>query len=348
MSETQRILVAMSGGVDSSTAAWLLLEAGHHVEGAFLSRGDASSEAAAGHARRTAQFLEIPFHVVDASADFDTLIRHFCSEYLSGRTPNPCILCNEQIKFRRLLERADALALDLLATGHYVRSERRGSRWCLRRGADASKDQSYYLSGLSQKHLSRALFVLGGRTKESVRRLAREAALPAADRDESQDACFVPDADYARLVRERMGDRVQPGDIVDTDGNVVGRHEGIIGFTVGQRRGVKVAMGRPVYVVDVDPDTNRVVVGTEEHLLTPGCTCDNVNWVSVPPPAGPVQCSVQVRYRSKPVPATITVAGRYRVHLNFDEPQRAVAPGQAAVFYHDDLVLGGGWITRER
>ena len=348
MGESKRILAAMSGGVDSSTAAWLLQEAGHHVEGAFMTRGDAASQVAAEHARRAAQFLEIPFHVVDASEAFETLIGYFCSEYLRGRTPNPCIVCNEQIKFKRLLAKADALGLEALATGHYVRSERSGGRWCLRRGVEATKDQSYYLSGLSQKHLARAVFVLGDRTKDAVRDLARKIGLPAADTDESQDVCFVPEGDYARLVRERLGARVSAGDIVDTAGKVVGRHEGIIGFTVGQRRGVRVAMGKPVYVVDIDPNENRVVIGAAEELLTESFTCDNVNWVSLAPPAEAITCEVQVRYKSKPVPATVSIGGRYRVHVTFDEPQRAVTPGQAAVFYRDDLLLGGGWITREK
>ena len=263
MSDTQRIVVGLSGGVDSAAAAWLLVEAGHEVAGVFIRRDGSSDVSEHEHAaRRVAQFLEVPFHAVDASGDFETLIGYFCSEYLRGRTPNPCVLCNAQIKFKRLLERADALGFDRVSTGHYVRSTFAGGRWCLRRGVDATKDQSYYLSALSQTHLARAVFPLGDRTKEDVRALAREAGLPAAERDESQDVCFVPGGDYARLVRAREGDRVRAGEIVTTAGEVVGRHDGIIGFTIGQRRGVGVAMGEPVYVVDVDAETNRVTVGT--------------------------------------------------------------------------------------
>ena len=328
MGETRRILVALSGGVDSAVAGWLLKEAGHEVVGVFMSRGaePASHDGISleENAREVARFLDVPLHVVDFSEAFEVLIDYFCSEYLRGRTPNPCVLCNQQIKFARLLAEADKLGLDALATGHYVRSERRDTRWCLRRGVDADKDQSYYLCALSQGNIA------------------------AAQTGESQDICFVRRGEYAKFISERVGTEVKPGDIVDTSGNVVGRHSGIIDFTVGQRRGVGVAMGEPMYVVDVDPRSRRVVIGPADDLLVGEFVAENVNWVSIGPPKQPLRCTVQIRYRSKPVPATVTVTGRFRVHVKFDQPQRAVTPGQAAVLYDDDLLLGGGWITREK
>lgn len=348
---TKRILVAMSGGVDSSTAAWLLKEAGHEVAGVFMSRRKTTGEAAevpeAEGARRVAVFLDVPFSVVDVSDAFEVLIDYFCSEYLCGRTPNPCVMCNEQIKFARLLAAADRLGMERLATGHYVRLEHRRGRWCLRRGIDTGKDQSYYLCALSQQHLARAVFPLGERTKDEVRSLAREIGLPAARTEESQDVCFVPDGRYAALVRERAGERVKPGDIVDTSGNVVGRHRGIVDFTIGQRRGVGVAVGKPVYVVDIEPQANRVVVGRRGELEVSGFVVENVNWMGIAPPRKPLTCEVQVRYRSRPVPAAVTNAGHSRVHVTLDGPRPAVTPGQAAVFYDGELLLGGGWITRE-
>jgi tRNA-specific 2-thiouridylase len=351
MSGKKRILVAMSGGVDSSTAAWLLQEAGHELVGVFMSRvatdGKSSETPQARRARRVAEFLEMPFEVVDFSEAFELLVDFFCSEYLRGRTPNPCAVCNRQIKFGLLLEQCDKLGLDCLATGHYVRSERDGSRWGLRRGSDPAKDQSYYLFGLSQDQVARAVFPLGERTKEEVRALATKIGLPSAQTEESQDICFVPEGEYSMLVRERKGSEVRPGEIVDGSGKVVGRHDGIVNFTVGQRRGVGVAMGEPVYVVDIDPRTNRVTVGPGADLLVSDFAVESVNWVGIAPPRQPMHCDVQVRYRSKPFPARVSVAGRFGVHVTCDEPQRAVTPGQAAVLYRDDLLLGGGWITRE-
>jgi len=350
VSGRKRILVAMSGGVDSSTAAWILQEEGHEVVGVFMSRvpthGKDSETPQAARARRVAEFLEMPFEVVDCSEAFELLVDFFCSEYLRGRTPNPCAVCNREIKFGLLLERCARLGFDRLATGHYVRSEREDSRWCLRRGSDRAKDQSYYLFGLSQDQLARAVFPLAERTKEEVRALARKIGLPSAEASESQDICFVPEGEYSRLVRERKGPEIRPGEIVDLSGKVVGRHEGIVDFTVGQRRGVGLAMGEPVYVVEIDPRTNRVVIGCGSDLLVSDFAVESVNWVGIAPPCEPMHCDVQVRYRSKPFPATVSVAGRFGVHVTCDEPQRAVTPGQAAVLYREDLLLGGGWITR--
>ena len=347
LGEKRRILVAMSGGVDSSTTAWRLLEEGHDVAGAFMSRGavgGAPPTEAADGARRVAERLGIPFTVLDLTEDFTLLVDYFCSEYLRGRTPNPCSVCNPQIKFRRLLEEAGRQGREFLATGHYARIERDGGRVKLRRGLDPAKDQSYYLFSLSQAQLSRSMFPLGGMAKPEVRELARKAGLPAAETEESQDICFVPDKDYARLVRERLGPRVSPGEIVDVDGKVVGTHEGIVGFTIGQRRGVRVAMGEPVYVVEIDPAAHRVVVGPAERLLVGEFDAHNFNWLSTPP-EGPFACGVQIRYNSTPKPATVTINGRFSVHVAFDEPQRAVTPGQCAVLYDGDVVLGGGWIS---
>ena len=354
MSDKLRILVAMSGGVDSSVVAWLLREEGHEVAGAFMSRGAAGGQvpggpaATADNARRAAEFLKVPLHVLDLAESFDMLIDYFSSEYLRGRTPNPCAICNPQIKFRKLLELADSLGMDRLATGHYARLESLQGRTRLRRGLDPSRDQSYYLFALPQRFLARSMFPLGERFKTDVRELACQAGLPSAETEDSQDICFVPDGEYPRLVRERLGTRVKPGDIVDVHGKVVGRHEGIVDFTIGQRRGVRVAMGEPVYVIDIDAAANRVVVGPADRLLVGEFTVENVNWIAADAPGQPLRAGVQIRYHSKPQPATITLAGRYSVHVKFDEPQRAVTPGQCAVFYDDDLLLGGGWISRNK
>jgi tRNA-specific 2-thiouridylase len=359
LSDKKRILMAMSGGVDSSTAAWLLRQQGHELVGVFMSRGEpqaGESDSAprqcastqAEKARTVAEFLEIPFRVVDFHGAFELLITYFCAEYLRGRTPNPCVLCNEQVKFGRLMMEAKELELDYLATGHYVRTEFADGRWRIKRGSDPAKDQSYFLFGLTQEQLAEAIFPLGPRTKAEVRALAARAGLPAAEAEESQDVCFVPDRDYAKFVRGRIASPVQPGEIVDRSGKVIGHHEGVVDFTIGQRRGIGIAAGEPLYVIDIDAVANRVVVGGETDLLVDGFFADNVNWVGVDPPHDALRCEVQIRYRHKAVPSTVMVAGRYRVRVQFDEPQRAVTPGQVAVFYEGESLLGGGWITRER
>lgn len=350
-----RVVVAMSGGLDSSTAAYLLRREGYEVIGLFMRTGVPAADepgrrrgcgpADAEDARRVARQLDIPLYVLNCKTDFDRLIEDFCREYARGRTPNPCIRCNTEIKFGKLLRYAHALGARQVATGHYARVERRGGRWVLRRGVDRRKDQSYFLFALSQEQLSRALFPLGGMTKEEVREVARRAGLPVEEKPESQDICFVPESSYRSLLRERLGPS-KPGPLVDLKGRVLGEHPGCEGFTVGQRRGLGIAMGEPYYVVAIHPETNTVVVGPEEALYARLCYVRRLVWGAIAGLRLPRRAQVQVRYQHRAAEALICPSGRDEVGVRFDEPQRAITPGQAAVFYEGDVVLGGGWLER--
>lgn len=328
----RRVLVAMSGGVDSSVSALLLRRAGCDVTGVFMRHGVPGNDRGccsfddAYDARRTADRLGIPFYSLNLEAEFGALVDRVVDEYAGGRTPNPCILCNRDLKFGRLFDFADAIGAATVATGHYARLE----GGVLRRGLDADKDQSYVLFDVER--LDRVEFPVGALRKDEVRTLAREAGLPVGDKPDSQDVCFVPGGDMGAFLSARTP--MAPGDIVTGDGAVVGRHEGAARFTVGQRRGLGVAMGRPVYVRRVDTATNTVVVGDDPHSR--GCTLRDVRWLAPPRP----RADVQVRYRHAAAPATIE-----GVEVRFDAPVRAVTPGQAAVFYDGDRVLGGGWIA---
>jgi tRNA-specific 2-thiouridylase len=326
--------------------------------------GDASAMA-----RKVAGQLGFGLAVMDFAADFDRLIAHVCAEYGRGRTPNPCILCNRDLKFGRLLDYADAVGARYVATGHYARVEWEAGRWRLKRALDRGKDQSYFLFPLEPALLERVRLPLGEMTKTDVRRIAHGLGLPSHDRPESQDICFVT-GPIGNLVRARRPDLVRPGPILDTEGRELGRHEGIVDFTVGQRRGLGVAVGQPRYVVAIRPEEATVVVGPAEAARAAGLVADGVVWHERPP-AEPVRAEVQIRYRHPAAPAWLTrldeappaeagrgapeaAAGRNgapgaaagRAEVRFDRPQTAVAPGQAAVFYRDDRVLGGGWIDR--
>ncbi len=336
-----RVAVAMSGGVDSSTAAYLLAKQGHEVVGLFMQTG-VSGESPE-DARAVASHLGIPFHVVDCSTEFDRLIDDFCAEYDRGRTPNPCIHCNAALKFGKLLRHSEAVEAQYVATGHYVRVERRDGRWVLRRGVDSEKDQSYFLFAVDQEHLARSLFPLGGLTKDEVRALAREAGLPVHKRPESQDACFVPEGGHRVLLAERLG-APQPGRIVDVAGKVLGEHPGCRQFTIGQRRGLGIAMGEPYYVVAIEPETNTVVIGPESALYARTCYVRELVWGALSGLRLPRVAQVQIRYQHRAAAATICPTGIDEVGVLFEEPQRAITPGQAAVFYDDDVILGGGWI----
>jgi tRNA-specific 2-thiouridylase len=350
----ERVVVAMSGGVDSSVAAMRLAREGHEVIGLFMRTGVEGADtgrrtccslADAEDARAVARALDIRFHVLNFDVEFRALIDHFCDSYARGRTPNPCILCNRDFKFGRLLRFADALGASHVATGHYARLARDNGRTVMRRGADRAKDQSYVLFCLSQQQLARALFPLGDFTKEEVRGMAAEAGLPVRQKPESQDICFVPDRDYGRLLRERIPDRLHPGPVKSTAGETLAEHPGIAFFTIGQRHGLGVALGRPAYVVRIDADTSTVVVGDRDDLLAAELVAERVNWVSAASAAEAARCGVQIRYQHRPAPASLAPLDGDCVRVRFDEPQRAVTPGQAAVFYRDDLLLGGGWIA---
>jgi tRNA-specific 2-thiouridylase len=346
------VVVAMSGGVDSSVAAALLADAGHHVVGLFMRLGSAAEQAGVGtccslgdaeDGRAVADRLGIDFYVLNCREDFERIIAEFCAEYTAGRTPNPCVRCNQWLKFSHLARYADALGDARIATGHYARIVDGPDGPQLHRGQDRRKDQSYVLFGIDRPTLSRVLLPLGDWTKEQVRRCAAERGLPVHDKAESQDVCFVPDGDYAKLLADR-GVVLHPGPIRHVDGRRLGEHDGYERFTVGQRRGLRIAAGHPLYVVRIEPDTATVVVGEDEHLMTAAMTVTGVRWLTARPPTGPLRADVQIRYTHRAAAAEVVPVADGAVGVRFDAPQRAVTPGQAAVFYDGDRVLGGGWI----
>jgi tRNA-uridine 2-sulfurtransferase len=355
-----RIVVAMSGGVDSSVAAALLAEQGHDVIGLSMQLYDQTEgETAFGSccsiddlhdARRVAAAIRIPHYILNFERRFDEQVMStFVREYAAGRTPLPCTHCNSDLKFAALVDRARGLGADAVATGHYARVDCDASgRRRLRRGIDPSKDQSYFLFALTQDQLARAVFPVGDRAKDAVRAYARERRLPVADKADSQEICFIPDGDYARFVADRAPDAAREGPIVDESGRALGRHDGIHRFTVGQRKGLGLASasptpGMPLYVLQLRPADRAVVVGPKASLERVSLTASNVNWI-VEQPADPLRAAVQIRHRHQPAPATVRALGDARAEVVFDAPQLAVAPGQAAVFYDGDVVLGGGWI----
>lgn len=341
-----RILAAMSGGVDSTLAAALLLDQGHEVLGATLRLRDSVACPDPPDPAGAAAALGIPFRTIDLRGQFDRLVvEPFCASYVAGRTPNPCALCNARVKFGLLLETARELGADALATGHYARVEAGpGARPRLLRGADRRKDQSYFLFGLAREALRRVVFPLGGRTKDAVRRMARERGLAAADTAESQEICFVPADDSGAFVASRApAGAVRPGPIVDGAGRPIGEHRGLVHYTVGQRRGLGVAAGRPLYATRIEAAANTLVVGPDEDLWSRELTVEGANWLVDEPPAA-FRAAVRIRSRHEAAPALVSPGGRGVWRVVFDEPQRAITPGQAAVVYDGDTVLGGGWI----
>lgn len=429
----EKVVVAMSGGVDSSVAACLLVEQGYEVLGLFMRhgatapatasepqtsacasdagsaqgeevcvnlRGESDSESPRGlkpaarvgvgagteprggvphspggdrahsvvdaaaaplpaasrphqgccsandaaDARFVAGLLGIPFYALNFEHDFDELIDYFADEYARGRTPNPCVVCNDRLKFGRVVEYADAVGARYIATGHYARVERRDGRGELFRACDRRKDQSYVLFGLSRAVLDRAMFPIGAMEKRDVRALAARYDLPNRDKPDSVDICFVPDRDYARVVRERRPDAFVPGEVVDGTGRVLGRHEGIGHYTIGQRRGLGIAAGRPVYVTDLNVTDNRVTLGDGEALRSAGLIAERVNYLA-DAPTGPFCAAAQIRYQHAAAAALVHPLDGGRIRVMFDEPQKAVTPGQAVVLYEGDRVLGGGWIA---
>lgn len=342
------VLVGMSGGVDSSVAALRLLERGLRVEGATMMLLGTEVSADAEDAAQVCHRLGIKHHVLDFSDCFDRkVVDRFCQLYLQGKTPNPCIDCNRFLKFGMLLDYARSLGLDAVATGHYARItyDEERKRWLLKRGADESKDQSYVLYHLSQDALAHTLLPLGDITKQHVRDLARKHGFTNAEKGESQDICFVPDGDYASFIAKRTGDDFEAGDIVDIEGNVLGRHNGLAHYTIGQRKGIGVAAGVPLYVCEKNVERNELVVGTDDQAICHAIEVSGMNLITQAKLDGPLSCTVKTHYRQKPRPATIAPT-QTGVRVEFDQPQRTCAPGQAAVFYQGDLVVGGG--TTER
>ncbi|HEY7404567.1 MAG TPA: tRNA 2-thiouridine(34) synthase MnmA [Candidatus Angelobacter sp.] len=373
----QTIAVAMSGGVDSSTVAAMLRAEGHNVVGLTmqlwnqrrLAGREGMPEQVQGRccsiddvydARRVAEDLGIPYYVVNHEERFERdVVRPFIDEYLSGRTPIPCSLCNNHLKFDQLLITARQIGADLLATGHYARCDfsPERNRWLLRRAADPAKDQTYFLFGLTQEQLSRTRFPLGNMSKPQVRELAREHGLALAEKPDSQEICFVPGGDYKRFIDAYLAEQGESlpdtsGELVTTDGRVLGHHEGVHNFTVGQRKGLGVATGSPLYVININGAAGKVTVGGNDDLLSRTLIARDLNWIAIeglresgPDANVPMRISAKIRHRHEPAPAIIENAPNGEVRVTFDEPQRAITPGQAVVFYDGDLVVGGGWIA---
>ena len=378
MTESTTIAVAMSGGVDSSTVAAMLAHSGvgsagshHSVVGLTLQLWD-QRRLAGRHgipdapksgrccsiddvydARRVAEHLKIPYYVVNQQERFeDDVVRPFVAEYLAGRTPIPCSLCNNHLKFDQLLKTAQSIGASRIATGHYAVNDfdPRRNRWILKRATDLAKDQTYFLFGLTQEQLAHTLFPLGRMTKTEVREVARQHGLALAEKPDSQEICFIPGGDYKQFLTaylEEQGERLPEtaGELVASDGEILGRHEGIFNFTVGQRKGLGISSPSPLYVLNIDPATHRVTLGADEELATRTLRARSLNWISIPELAAPMRVQVKIRHRHEPAWATLEPAGTDEVVATFDEPQRAVTPGQSAVFYDGDEVVGGGWIV---
>ena len=370
MTERDTIAVAMSGGVDSSAVAAMLHAEGHPVVGLTLQlwnqrrlagregmpetvQGRCCSIDDVYDARRVAEHLGIPYYLVNAQERFeDEVVRPFVDEYLRGRTPIPCTLCNNHLKFDQLLETARGIGAERIATGHYARNHydpERG-RWVLSRPADRSKDQTYFLFGLTQEQLSRTLFPLGEMCKPAVRTLAAEQGLELAAKPDSQEICFIPGGSYSQFLRaylEEQGRELpdSAGELVSAAGEVIGKHEGIHSFTVGQRKGLGLSTPEPMYVLKIHPDSHRIEVGSDAELYSKTLGARQLNWVSIAQPDQPVRVTIKVRHRHEPAPATLRIVGPDEVEAIFDDPQRAVTPGQSAVFYQGDEVAGGGWIA---
>ncbi len=359
----------MSGGVDSSTVAAMLRGEGYELIGLTLqlwnqrrlAGRDGMPEQVQGRccsiddvydARRVAEKLGIPYYLVNEQERFEAdVVRPFVQEYLAGRTPIPCSLCNNHLKFDQLLLRARQFGADRIATGHYARNEydRERCRWILKRSADRSKDQTYFLFGLTQEQLSRTLFPLGGYTKPEVRGIAADSGLGLAGKPDSQEICFIPGGDYKQFIDAYLDEQGEAmpdtsGEMVTANGEVVGRHAGIHNFTVGQRKGLGVSAANPLYVLQIDPMENRVTVGGGEDLARSVFRARDLNWIAIQELRGEIRAEVKIRHRHEPASAVIRGAGADEVEIEFDEPQRAVTPGQAAVFYDGDEVVGGGWI----
>jgi len=353
-----KVVVGMSGGVDSSVAAAILKNDGYDVIGvtiktwpkeecgASVGRACCNLEAVT-RARAVAEGLGVPYYVVDFSHDFKKeVIDYFCAEYLKGRTPNPCVVCNEKIKFAKLIEKARSLGAQRVATGHYARAlfDKKRGRYLLKEGKDKAKDQSYFLFSLSQEQLKHAIFPLGGLTKDKVRSMAKKLKLRTHDTVSSQDVCFIQDKSYAEYIRKKTGVEDVPGEIVNGAGNVLGRHKGIIFYTIGQRRGLGIAHKEPLYVTGIDTANNRVMVGEKTDVLKNGLAAERLNWIAVKGIEKPMRVMTKIRYAHKKARANVTKMVEGAVRVDFDEPQSSPTPGQAVVFYDKDIVVGGGWI----
>ena len=374
----QRVVVGMSGGVDSSATAALLLEQGYDVVGITLklwpqdcvnrAEDKCCGPQAVSDARAVCNKLGVPYYLIDEAAEFQSkVIQYFADEYKAGRTPNPCVMCNQNLKFGRLIDRADQLGAQYIATGHFARIEKttvgqasslsqiskngdkqdaRPTRYLLKRGRDLKKDQSYFLFSLRQDQLARAMFPLGEKTKSDTREVARHCNLKTADKEESMEICFVPDNNYGKFLQQANLAHKHRGEIVDLHGHVLGHHDGIEFYTIGQRKGLGITTPKPVYVVELDAEHNRVVVGDESALERDEFIVERCNWIPFDTPPEELEATVKIRYNHAGTSGTILPMSDGRAKVKLHTPQRAITPGQAAVFYQEDLVLGGGWICR--
>jgi tRNA-specific 2-thiouridylase len=337
-----RVAVALSGGIDSSASALLLKEAGCEVIGVHMRLWDSPlCDYQAGRAENICRILEIPYHQVDLQKEFERcVVDYFCREYQQGRTPNPCVACNQHIKFGLLLDKALSLGAGYLATGHYAGVEHSGDGHRLLKAADTRRDQSYFLYTLTQEKLGHVLFPLGGHSKDEVKQMAKQAGLPAAARS-SQDICFISQRNYGSFLSQRFS--AQPGDVVDTRGRKLGQHRGIAFYTIGQRHGLGLASGNPLYIIRIEPERNRIVLGHEKELYSRKLVARKLNWISGKVPQEPITAKARIRYKSKEAEANLFFSND-SVDVHFAQPQKAITPGQAIVFYNGDEVLGGGII----
>lgn len=357
--EKKKVVVGMSGGVDSSVAAWLLKEQGYDVIGVTMQiwqdeepevqeeNGGCCGLSAVDDARRVAERLEIPYYVMNFKKEFkENVMDYFVQEYIGGKTPNPCIACNRFVKWESLLKRSMDIGADYIATGHYARIEKlENGRFALRKSATAAKDQTYALYNLTQHQLAHTLMPVGEYTKDEIRAIAEKIGLTVANKPDSQEICFIPDHDYVKFIEENTDCHLPEGNFVDKDGNILGRHQGITHYTVGQRKGLNLAMGRPVFVTAIRPETNEVVIGDNEDVFSRRLTCNKLNWMAVDGlPGEGMKVTAKIRYSHKGAPCMIRMIGEDQLECVFDDPQRAATPGQAVVFYDGEYVVGGGTI----
>jgi tRNA-specific 2-thiouridylase len=347
-----KVAIAMSGGVDSSVAAALLKEGGHEVIGVTMRimPADENTASAETTAADVASRLGITHYIFDLRDVFERrIIDNFCQDYRMGRTPNPCIMCNKFIKFGALRDKVKELGVHFLATGHHARIEKDESsgRYLLKKGRDRMKDQSYFLCQIKQEQLKRTLFPIGNMTKDRVKRIAAERGFPAVSRPESQEICFIPDGDYKKFLERYVPQVSRPGKILDQSGKVLGNHQGVASYTVGQRKGLGIFAARPLYVTSIESQDNTITVGTKAQTYGSELTADNLNWIAIPHPTTPIQVKAKIRYRHPEAEATLIPRDENTIYVKFSEPQMAITPGQVVVFYDGDTIIGGGTISKQ-